>query len=498
MEEKERQQLKDLVEELESIRGRHTELVTIYVPAGHNINSISQQVKFEQSMAKNIKSKTTQKNVIDALERISRILKQYKQTPKNGLAFFSGNVSTKEGQTDIKLWVIEPPQQLNVKFYRCDQTFVVDPLKQLLEPTEAYGLLVLDRREATFGVLEGKHIFPLRHLTSGVPGKFKTGGQCVSPETIIETEDGTKKIKDVKIGEKIRGFNIITGEIVFSKCKNKWKKAKEKSYKIFFGKKYLISSGDHFIFKEEKEGIKESPASELQKGDKLLIYHQKLEKVKIIKIEEKDENIEMIDIETECKNFFANGLLVHNSAARFDRVTEEMAKEFYRRISAAAYELFFDMPKLKGILIGGPGPSKDQFIERGDLKTDLKKKILAVKDIGYTNEQGLDELLNASKENLEEQEFTQERKILEEFFNTLGKNPDKTAYGEEKVRKALEMGAVSKLIMSSGIKKALKKDLEEKALNIGAEVIYVSEETDEGIQFKNLKGIGALLRFKVH
>jgi len=79
----------------------------------------------------------------------------------------------------------------------------------------------------------------------------------------------------------------------------------------------------------------------------------------------------------------------------------------------------------------------------------------------------------------------------------LGKEPEKIAYGIEKVKKALQMGAVQKLIISTGIDKKIALELEKKAQSIAAEFYFVSEETTEGVQFKNLSGIGAILRFAI-
>jgi peptide chain release factor subunit 1 len=47
----------------------------------------------------------------------------------------------------------------------------------MLVDKKTFGLLVVDRREATIGLLKGKHITPMRHLTSTVPGKQRKGGQ---------------------------------------------------------------------------------------------------------------------------------------------------------------------------------------------------------------------------------------------------------------------------------------------------------------------------------
>ena len=105
-------ELEELIEKLDGIRGRHTELITVYIPAGYNVNATQKQLKAEKSTAKNIKSTATRNNVISALEKIVRFLKEFKKTPKRGMAVFCGNDSTKEGQVDLQLWSIEPPLPL--------------------------------------------------------------------------------------------------------------------------------------------------------------------------------------------------------------------------------------------------------------------------------------------------------------------------------------------------------------------------------------------------
>src|SRR3990172_12631996 len=119
--EKEKFKLKKLVKYLEKIKGRHTELVTVYVPAGYNLYEMISTLKNEQSTAENIKSKPVRKNVVSALDKIIRELQMFKKTPPNGLALFAGNISLKEGATDIEVWTIEPPDEVKVKMYWCDQ-----------------------------------------------------------------------------------------------------------------------------------------------------------------------------------------------------------------------------------------------------------------------------------------------------------------------------------------------------------------------------------------
>ena len=172
-----RYRLKKLVSTLKKIKGRHTELVTVYVPVGYNIHEIMSQLKQEQGTAENIKSKQVRKNVTTALEKIIRHLQLYKKTPEHGLAIFCGNVSEKEGVTEMDLWAIEPPEPVKVKLYWCDQKFDTQPLEDMMKEKEVYGIICLDKSEADIGTLKGKKIESITHKESIVPGKTRAGGQ---------------------------------------------------------------------------------------------------------------------------------------------------------------------------------------------------------------------------------------------------------------------------------------------------------------------------------
>lgn len=196
---KEQYKLKKLIKELSTYRGRHTELVTVYVPAGYDLNKIISHLQQEQGTATNIKSASTRKNVVDGLERMIQHLKLYKKTPENGLCVFSGNVAEREGQSDVKVWSFEPPVPLNQRIYRCDKTFVLEALEDMIEVKEVYGLVVLDLRDGDIALLKGKTIIPLQSTHSEVPGKHKTGGQ--SAQRFERLRDGAAFEHYKKIAE---------------------------------------------------------------------------------------------------------------------------------------------------------------------------------------------------------------------------------------------------------------------------------------------------------
>jgi len=67
---KQRFELKKKIKELEKYRGHHTELVTVFIPAGYELSKITTHLAQEQDTASNIKSKATRDNVIAALEKM--------------------------------------------------------------------------------------------------------------------------------------------------------------------------------------------------------------------------------------------------------------------------------------------------------------------------------------------------------------------------------------------------------------------------------------------
>ncbi|MEM3606388.1 MAG: peptide chain release factor 1, partial [Candidatus Bathyarchaeia archaeon] len=73
--------LKRLLEELSSKRGRGTELISLYIPPDRKIYEVLNNLREEYGTASNIKSRTTRKNVLEALEKVTQRLKLFKSPP---------------------------------------------------------------------------------------------------------------------------------------------------------------------------------------------------------------------------------------------------------------------------------------------------------------------------------------------------------------------------------------------------------------------------------
>ena len=184
---KARYELNKQLRHLKEMQGSGTELISVYIPPKYPIHEISGKLKSEAGQATNIKSKSTRKNVCDALERILHHLKMYREPPENGMAIFAGNVSTNQAKTDIELFTIVPSEPIGVQLYRCDSRFFLEPLENIVLVKDSYGLIVLDGREATIAMLKGTNVQILKKLNSMAHAKIRKGGQSARRfERLIE------------------------------------------------------------------------------------------------------------------------------------------------------------------------------------------------------------------------------------------------------------------------------------------------------------------------
>ncbi|MFT4309261.1 MAG: LAGLIDADG family homing endonuclease [Candidatus Woesearchaeota archaeon] len=840
--------IRKFINNLKEKRRRHTELITVYVPVGYDIIKIIQHLAQEQGTATNIKSSSTRKNVTDALERMIQHLRLYKETPPNGLAVFSGNVSEREGMSDVQVYAIEPPLPLNQRLYRCEKEFVTEAIEEMLDDENTYGLVVMDRRDAIIATLKGKKIQVLTKTHSEVPGKFRAGGQCLDPETLIMKGNGTiMPIGSVSRGDSIIAMDERKQSIVAAEVIDRWDTLKESfiittKHPIFS----ITASKDHLFFVATKHGIEERAAQELNKDDVLLIpesvpvtgtvqylqtlpydnstkiptklktliaykrkekglrqkdialitgvsqttissyelgklnarpgqllkicsvldidpiassslpytltaeyaqilgyltgdgcietdrisfyeqdedvaqeylrlsnkvfsicpsirfreskkyyqtrigsrpvvrqirgefpeiklsatstipekimvspqvivagylrgifdadgwcsdrigiclYNEKLireiqlvmlrlgilssygitriknpysnnngyrleinDKQSLQRFQERigftskrkqkklkeiidvksstnhmrqiaapgtfirkvleDNNIgiatynrslffhnkrrmskeaftrmisdvpmpakkildtikeypmlpvrvskivpagkkRLVDISTVTESFFANGIAVHNSAARFARQREGAAKDHYNKVGEYMKEQYLNMQGLKGIIVGGPGPTKYEFVDGNHITDQVKRKVIGIKDLSYTDEFGLQELVDKSQDILADEEIAQEKAELQRFFGLLAKKPGMVSYGKSDVKKHLVSGAVEVLMVSETVDDDTIEEYEGIAEQYGTKIMITSPDTREGKQLEDIGRYAAILRFEV-
>ena len=407
-----RHRLRRTIETLASKEGRGTELISLYVPPERQIHEVTANLREEHGTASNIKSRTTRKNVQDAIERVIQRLKLFKKPPPTGLVIFCGAIPQNGlGSERMETYVLVPPKPINVYFYRCDNRFHIEPLMEILHEKEVYGIIVIDISDTTIATLQGRRMNVVKELTSGVPGKHRAGGQ---------------------------------------------------------------------------------------------------------------------------------------SARRFERLRESAINDYFKRVGGHATKILTQIPDLKGILIGGPGPTKYDFAEGEYLNYMLKQKVIATLDTSYTGSSGVKEIVEKSGEILRGVRYAEEKKLVQRFLYEIGHDTNMGSYGENEVRRQLRAGLVDTLLLTEKLNiihlkirckncdyrddrlleprdlaklekeisqtqcpkcinqtltveesKDLLDELVDEAERAGAQVEVISTETDEGVMLKeSFGGIAAILRYR--
>jgi peptide chain release factor subunit 1 len=234
------------------------------------------------------------------------------------------------------------------------------------------------------------------------------------------------------------------------------------------------------------------------------------------------------------------------SARRFERLRDNELNEYYRRVADYAQKIFIDEYDVKGLIIGGPGPTKEGFIREEYLDYRLQNNVIAVLDSSYSGSEGVRELIDKVNDQgiMSDYRLMEEKKIVKRFISEVYSGKGLGIYGIYDVMNSLKNGFADLVIVNDDITilrveikcnkcqniqerfiernelNSLKQELtsstcpscgsqdlelsdqdiiehlEELSLMSGSRLEVISGKTEEGAQLASLGKIGAILRFK--
>ncbi|MDG6982949.1 MAG: peptide chain release factor aRF-1 [Nitrososphaerota archaeon] len=232
------------------------------------------------------------------------------------------------------------------------------------------------------------------------------------------------------------------------------------------------------------------------------------------------------------------------SARRYERGREMELTYFYNRVGEHATRTFVDSNKITGLIVGGPGPTKEDFLKGGYLHYELQKKVIAVLDLGYSGREGIRELVEKAGDVLKDVRLVEEKRLVQKFLGEVNRQGGLAVYGLPRVVEALQKAAAEVVLVSddldmirlsatckkceteksqtvSASKKVQERQnmsaapctscgstdyefaetdvvdvLEEMAFQGGSKVEVISSGTEEGSMFRTFGGVAALLRYR--
>ncbi|MEM1733723.1 MAG: peptide chain release factor aRF-1 [Pyrobaculum sp.] len=167
------------------------------------------------------------------------------------------------------------------------------------------------------------------------------------------------------------------------------------------------------------------------------------------------------------------------SANRFKRQTEHLAETFYKILAEEVNKIFLQIPTLKGIIVAGPGPTKEDFLEEGGLDYRLKDKVLAIVPACCANEYGVVEAIKNAQEQLKESEYVKAKELMERVMYYAVKKSDYIVYGRDRVLKAIETGLAEVAIVAEELGEETVLEIIMKAEEKGVKIEVVPKGVEE-------------------
>ncbi|HYL66652.1 MAG TPA: peptide chain release factor aRF-1 [Nitrosopumilaceae archaeon] len=136
------------------------------------------------------------------------------------------------------------------------------------------------------------------------------------------------------------------------------------------------------------------------------------------------------------------------SARRFERLREMELNSYYNRVADTTKEYFIDIYPIKGLIISGPGPTKETFIREGYLEYRLQNNIIATLDASYAGSEGVREAFARAQEVLSDYRMVEEKKLVEKLFQEINFRRGLAVYGLKDIIDLLKRNVVNMVLIT--------------------------------------------------
>jgi peptide chain release factor subunit 1 len=298
--------LRRLIAWLSDKEARGMEFISLYIPRETSIYETIEKLKKESDSAF-MKSESVRDRLQDALKNVIQRLKQHKEITENGLAIFAGTFVNDSQSEVLDVEEIVPPEPITTYLYEVDDHFRLEPLREMLREPRIVGLIAMDSKEASFGILNGERLELIENIRSGIPGKSGKGG---------------------------------------------W------------------------------------------------------------------------------------------SQRRYERERDMELTSFFQRVAEHATKAFLENQKVTALIVGGPGPTKDDFLKSDHLHYVLKNLLLSTVDTQTADREGVREIVGKSSEAVKNMCWPDEKRVVQRFLAELGKQDGLAISGLDPVLDGLKNGEV--------------------------------------------------------
>ncbi len=136
------------------------------------------------------------------------------------------------------------------------------------------------------------------------------------------------------------------------------------------------------------------------------------------------------------------------SAKRFQRLREMELTYYFNRVAGTTKEYFIDIYPIKGLIISGPGPTKEDFINGNYLEYRLQEMIIDTIDSSYSGSEGIREAFAKAGDILSGFRMVEEKQIVEKLFQHINSHSGLGTYGLNEIIELLKKNVVDTIIIT--------------------------------------------------
>ena len=173
------------------------------------------------------------------------------------------------------------------------------------------------------------------------------------------------------------------------------------------------------------------------------------------------------------------------SAKRFQKLREMELTYYFNRIAQITREYFIDIYPIKGLIISGPGPTKEEFVNDNYLEYRLQNMIISTIDASYAGAEGIRESFTKSMDILSNFRLVEEKQIVEKLFKQINSNSGLGVYGLNEILNYLKNNVVDTIIVTDSIDLYRIESKCSKCKNIQEDIVERTKVIQTKTELKN-------------
>jgi len=174
------------------------------------------------------------------------------------------------------------------------------------------------------------------------------------------------------------------------------------------------------------------------------------------------------------------------SAKRFQKLREMELQYYFNRVAEITREYFIDIYQVKGLIVSGPGPTKEEFVNKEYLEYRLQNNIIATIDASYSGAEGIREAFAKCSDILSNFRMVEEKKIIEKLFQEVNTNSGLGSYGLKEVIEMLKNNIAGMIIISDDINMSRIEKICKRCSNVEDELIEQGKRIARKTEMKNI------------